>query len=45
MDNHLVRPFTERATPDPLFFRGLGFGFLATGVLGAGLLALVHYLF
>jgi hypothetical protein len=40
-----VRPLTERATPDPLFYRGLGFGFLASGALVAGLLALAHYLF
>jgi hypothetical protein len=35
---------TERATPDPLFYRGLGFGLLATGALAAGLVALLRYL-
>lgn len=40
-----VNPFSERATPDPMFFRGLGFGFLAAGALWAGLLALVDYVF
>jgi hypothetical protein len=40
-----VIPFSERATPDPMFYRGLGIGFLAAGVLWAGLLALVDYVF
>ena len=42
----LVIPFSERSTPpDPMFFRGLGFGFLAAGVLWAVVLALIDYVF
>jgi hypothetical protein len=40
-----VGPFSQRATPDPMFYRGLGFGFLAAGALWAGILALLGYLF
>ena len=40
-----MNPFSERATPDATFYRGLGFGFLAAGVLWAVLIALVDYVF
>jgi hypothetical protein len=40
-----VNPFSERATPDPMFYRGLGFAFVAAGALWAVVLALVDYLF
>ena len=38
-------PFSQRATPDPMFYRGLGFGFLAAGALWAVILVLVDYVF
>ena len=40
-----MNPFSERATPDPMFYRGLGFGFLAAGVVWAVLFVLVDYVF
>jgi hypothetical protein len=38
-----VNAFTPRATPDPLFYRGLGFGLLGAGALWLALGLLLTY--
>ena len=39
-----MNAFPERATPDPLFFRGLGFGLLGAGAIWLALAVLLGYL-
>jgi hypothetical protein len=38
-----VNAFTDRATPTPLFYRGLGFGLLAAGAIWLALGLLLTY--
>ncbi|HEU5362726.1 MAG TPA: hypothetical protein VFU56_05245 [Gaiellaceae bacterium] len=38
-----MNAFTGRATPDPLFYRGLGFGLLGAGAIWLALGVLLAY--
>jgi hypothetical protein len=39
-----VNAFPQRATPGPLFYRGLAYGFAAAALLWIALVVLVYYL-